>query len=65
MLAYRFYVLKADGKIETASNHECADDGEALNHARKIIGRKPIECWQGARKMFLLHPDGTLNLHRE
>jgi hypothetical protein len=60
MLAYRFYVLKADGKIETATNHECADDQAALEQAKALIGLKPIECWQGARKIFLLDPDGTL-----
>ena len=60
MFAYRFYVLKPDGKIETASNHECDGDGAALDHARKIISQKPIECWLGTRKAFLLHPDGTV-----
>ena len=60
MLAYRFYILKSDGKIETAANHECADDQAALEHAKKIIDAKPIECWQGARKLFLLGPDGTV-----
>ena len=60
MLAYRFYILKPDGKIETAANHECADDRAALDHAKKIIDGKPIECWQGARRLFLLDPDGTV-----
>jgi hypothetical protein len=60
MLAYRFYVLKADGKIETATNHECADDQTALEQAKTLIGLKPIECWQGARKVFLLDADGTV-----
>ena len=60
MLAYRFYVLKSDGRIETASNHECADDADALDHARKIIGEKPIECWQGTRRLFRFHPDGRV-----
>ena len=60
MLAYRFYILKSDGKIEAAANHECADDNEALGHAKKILDNKSIECWQGARKLFLLSPDGTV-----
>ena len=60
MLAYRFYVLAQGGRIETASNHECDGDEAALDHARMMIGLKPIECWQGARKVFLLHPDGTV-----
>jgi hypothetical protein len=60
MLAYRFYVLKPGGKIETASNYECADDAAALEHAKQIVALKPIECWQGARKIFLLDPDGTV-----
>jgi hypothetical protein len=60
MLAYRFYILKSDGKIETAANHDCADEKEALEHARRIIDGKSIECWQGARKLFLLYPDGTV-----
>jgi|HubBroStandDraft_1064217.scaffolds.fasta_scaffold760147_1 hypothetical protein len=60
MLAYRFYILKPDGKIETAANHECTDDQAALEHAKQIIGMKPIECWQGARKLFHLDPDGSV-----
>lgn len=60
MLAYRFYFLKSDGKIETAANHECADDPAAFDHAKQIIDGKAIECWQGARKLFLLYPDGTV-----
>jgi hypothetical protein len=60
MLAYRFYILKADGKIETATNHECADDQAALEHAKNILDRKAIECWQSARKLFLLDPDGSV-----
>lgn len=60
MLVYRFYVLKSDGRIETASNHECTDDAQALGHARKVAGDKPIECWLGTRRIFLLHPDGRV-----
>jgi hypothetical protein len=60
MLAYRFYILKSDGRIETAANHECADDKEALEHAKQIIDGKAIECWQGARKLFLLEPGGAV-----
>jgi hypothetical protein len=60
MLAYRFYILKPDGKIETAANHECADDPAALDHAKQIVDGKSIECWQGTRKLFLLAPDGTV-----
>jgi hypothetical protein len=60
MLAFRFYILKSDGKIETAANHECADDQAALEHAKTIIDGKAIECWQGARKLFLLDPGGSV-----
>ena len=59
-MLYRFYVLTQGGRIETASNHDCDGDEAALDRARMMmIGLKPIECWEGARKVFLLHPDGT------
>ena len=60
MLAYRFYLLKPDGRIEAASDHECADDAMALAHARTILRRQAIEAWQGPRKVFVLSTDGTV-----
>lgn len=60
MPAYRFYVLAPDGRIQSASDHECADDQAALVHARNIIALKPIESWQATRKVFLLDPDGKV-----
>ena len=60
MPPYRFYTLAPDGKIDAASNHECADDEAALAHARTLGRAKPIEGWLGTRKVFLLQADGTV-----
>jgi hypothetical protein len=48
---YRFYWLKSDGRIDTASNFEFADDQAALNHAEAIRDGAAIEVWQGSRKL--------------
>jgi hypothetical protein len=52
MINYRFYWLLPDGRIDTASNLEFADDGAARAHAERIRDGAPIEVWQGARKVF-------------
>ena len=54
MLSYRFYWLKPDGRIDTASNLEFADDHAATIHAQHILEGSAIEVWQGARKICQL-----------
>jgi hypothetical protein len=61
MPGYRFYLLKPDGRIESASDHQFADDACALAHAKTILKRQPIEAWQGPRKVFVLSADGTVH----
>jgi len=58
MISYRFYWLRSDGRIDTASNFEFADDQAARLHAESIMEGSAIEVWQGARKVFQLgQPD--------
>jgi len=52
MLDYRFYWLRPDGRIDSASNFELADDSAARAQAEQIRQGNPIEVWQGARKVF-------------
>ena len=58
MVSYRFYWLKPDGRIDTASNFECTDDTAALDHAESIRDGAAIEVWQGARRISRLDEDG-------
>jgi hypothetical protein len=51
MANYRFYWLKPDGRIDTASNFEFADDQAALAHAEAIRDGAVIEVWQESRKL--------------
>ena len=64
MLAYRFYVLAQGGRIETASNHECDGDEAALDHARKMIGLKPIECWRARARSSCSTPTARWKTNR-
>jgi hypothetical protein len=57
MVSYRFYWLKPDGRIDTASNFEFADDAAALDHAQSIRDGGAIEVWQGARRISRLGED--------
>ena len=54
MISYRFYWLRSDGHIDTASNYDFADDHAARRHAESIAEGGPIDVWQGARKLFRL-----------
>lgn len=54
MFSYRFYWLRSDGRIDTASNYEFADDNAARRHAESVAEGASIEVWQGARKLFRL-----------
>ena len=58
MFSYRFYWLRFDGRIDTASNFTFADDLAARRHAESIADGGAIEVWQGERKIFRLgEPD--------
>ena len=54
MFHYRFYWLRPDGSIDTASNLEFADDNAARAHAERVRDGSAIEVWEGARKVFQL-----------
>ena len=54
MLSYRFYWLRPDGHIDTATNFDFADDLAARTHAEGVMDGGAIEVWQGARKVFRL-----------
>jgi hypothetical protein len=57
MVAYRLYLTDNDGHIFSPPTIlECTDDAAAIAQAGQIISSKPIEIWQGTRKVALLKP---------
>ena len=58
MCDYRFYVLRPDNSIESASTHNLSDDKAALAEALKLAKGKPLEGWSGTRLVFRVTADG-------
>jgi hypothetical protein len=49
MNQYRAYRLDADGHIVGFESIACADDGEAIEQAKRLIDGCDIELWSGHR----------------
>jgi hypothetical protein len=49
MPEYRAYIIGQDGHFQSSINLECADDAEASEAARKLLGSHDVELWQGGR----------------
>jgi len=60
MPTYSFYLLKPEGKLESAGRHEYSDDHDALSHVKSVVGSSTIEVWEGIRMAFRVHPDGAI-----
>jgi hypothetical protein len=57
MLAYRMYFMSSDdGRIVDFIEHLCADDPSALDRARALAEKSPIEIWQARRRVALVTP---------
>lgn len=55
MAYYRLYMLSGpDGRFVGFEEIEAPDDAEALRHAARFIGERPLELWCGSRKVQVL-----------
>jgi len=51
--AYTFYILGSDGYLVGGTPIHCANDADALDHAKKLLGtfNASVEVWNGDRKV--------------
>lgn len=57
MTAYRIYVLDPEGHVTGPPQIvECTDDQDALRQARQCLDGKPIEVWDGSKRVGRLEP---------
>jgi hypothetical protein len=55
MTDYRFYAVDAVGKPFAAPVViPCSGDGEALLQGRSLAGDRPLEIWQGSRRVGMI-----------
>lgn len=58
MVAYRAYILKADGHFKGVVELDCATDAEALAAVRGVKAEHGVELWLGRRKVVRLETSG-------
>jgi hypothetical protein len=46
---YRAYIVGDDGHFIGCEPIVCADDGEAIAKAKRLVGKYPVEVWSGER----------------
>jgi hypothetical protein len=51
MADYRVYIVGSDGHFFNSVPLECADDAEAIEHAKQLVDGHDVELWQRARKV--------------
>lgn len=49
MAEYRAYIVGDDGHFIGFEPLVCADDREAIETAKRLVGEHPIELWSGNR----------------
>jgi hypothetical protein len=49
MPEYRAYMVGPDGHFIGYEPLNCADDGEAIEKAKRLAGQYPVELWCGPR----------------
>jgi hypothetical protein len=59
MANYRAYQIGPDGHIQLGIDLECADDAEAIEAARKLVGELAVELWQDTRMVARLEVPPT------
>ena len=53
MSHYRLYFMnERSGHIDRAENLEADDDVQAVEAARKLAGKQPLELWRDTRKVY-------------
>jgi hypothetical protein len=59
MTTYRIYVVNPEGHVtDPPQIVECADDQEAMRQARQYLDSKPLEVWDGSKRVGSLKPRG-------
>ena len=54
MAEYRAYFIGRSGYIISQSPITCADDAEAVQQARQLVGSYAVELWSGDRLVMRL-----------
>jgi hypothetical protein len=67
MADYRAYFVGDDGHIIGFEPLVCADDGEAVERAKRLVTKHSVELWSGARLVQRLNatdrPSGDAVIH--
>ena len=59
---YKVYVFGDDGHIINLVDLNCLDDEAAADKGRQLADGRPIELWDGARKIARFEPPSRRNL---
>ncbi len=51
MREYQAFVLAFEGNVIERRTIVCADEAEAVEQAKRLIGTRPVELWEGARRV--------------
>lgn len=58
MPSFRVYIIGVSGKIVAAAALDCADESQAIDQAKKLLGEhgaaQGVEVWEGARRLLSL-----------
>ena len=56
---YRLYLVGPDGHIANRIGMQCLDDADAIRTAQNRTPHRPIELWQGSRKVQDFPPSSS------
>jgi hypothetical protein len=56
MKRYRAFVLSFEGSVVSVVELDCADDAEAMMRAKALVENRPVELWEGARRIARFNP---------
>jgi hypothetical protein len=57
MADYRAYTVGLDGRFIGFEPLVCADDAEAIEKVKLLVGDRSIELWNGSRFFICLEPE--------
>jgi ABC-type antimicrobial peptide transport system ATPase subunit len=66
MAEYRAYIVGDDGHFIGFEPLVCADDSEAIERAKRLVSKHPVEIWSGERLVQRLNarkPRGAAVTH--
>jgi hypothetical protein len=56
MKQYRAFVLSFEGSAIGLVELSCDDEAEAIKCAKALVEDKPVELWEGARRIARFNP---------